>query len=253
MLRNETASKLYELKMGTMAQAFMEQMQSVQYQELPFEDRFAMLVDAEWHSRKSNRIARLIRNAGYSLATASIEDLSYNPDRKLNKTEILRLASCSYIEESRNIIIQVATGAGKTYLACALGIAANKNCYASKYIRLPDILVEIAMARGNGTYRDVMQKYKKIPLLILDEWLLYPLKEDEARDLLELIETRNQNASTIFCTQLGSGGWHEYLHDALTADAICDRIVNNAYMITIEGESMRKLNAPQPLCTETKP
>jgi len=243
MLTNETVSKLYEMHMGTMARAFSAQLTDSQFSELSFEERFSILVDAEWSSRKSNHLKRLIKNAGYSIPGASVEDIRYAPERQLNKAQILRLASCAYIEDTHNVIILGATGTGKTYLACALGIAANRNLYATRYIRLPDLLIEIAIARGNGTYREVMKKYKKTKLLILDEWLLYPLKETEARDLLELIEARSQVSSTIFCSQFDTPGWHEYLYDPTLADAICDRIIHNSYTVTLKGESMRKLSA----------
>lgn len=118
--------------------------------------------------------------------------------------------------------------------------AANRNYYEVKYIRLPDLLVEIAMARATNTYQDLMRRYKKVPLLILDEWLLYSLKETEARDLLELVEARNKVSSTIFCSQFDVNEWHASLYDPTMADAICDRIVYNAHTIKIEGDSMRK-------------
>lgn len=160
-------------------------------------------------------------------------------ERHLDREQILRLASCSYIQEARNVIILGATGAGKTFLACSLGVAANRNFYAARYLRLPDLLVEIAVARRNGTYREYMKQLKKVKLLILDG-LLYPLKEAEARDVLELVEARNKVASTIFCSQYGTSEWHENLYDPTLADAICDRIIYNAYTVQIEGESMRK-------------
>ena len=160
-------------------------------------------------------------------------------ERHLDREQILRLASCSYIQEARNVIILGATGAGKTFLACSLGVAANRNFYAARYLRLPDLLVEIAVARRDGTYREYMKQLKKVKLLILDG-LLYPLKEAEARDVLELVEARNKVASTIFCSQYGTSEWHENLYDPTLADAICDRIICNAYTVQIEGESMRK-------------
>lgn len=160
-------------------------------------------------------------------------------ERHLDREQILRLASCSYIQEARNVIILGATGAGKTFLACSLGVAANRNFYAARYLRLPDLLVEIAVAQRDGTYREYMKQLKKVKLLILDG-LLYPLKEAEARDVLELVEARNKVASTIFCSQYGTSEWHENLYDPTLADAICDRIIYNAYTVQIEGESMRK-------------
>ena len=119
-------------------------------------------------------------------------------------------------------------------------MAASRSFYTVRYIRLPDLLVEIAIARGEGTYREYMKKFKTIKLLILDEWLLYPLKESEARDALELVEARTKTSSTIFCSQMDVPGWHENLYDPTLADAICDRIVHDSYVIQIQGESMRK-------------
>ena len=267
MLSNETVRKLHEMRLGVMAEAFSAQLSDAQFQEVSFEDRFAMLVDAEWSARKSNRLTRLIRNAGYAFAmlvdaewsarksnrltrlirnagyadpAACVENIEYHPERRLDREQILRLASCAYLQEAHNVIILGATGAGKTYLACALGMAASRSFYSVRYIRLPDLLVEISVARTNGTYRDYMKKLKKDKLLILDEWLLYPLKEAEARDVLELVEARNKVASTIFCSQYDTSEWHENLYDPTLADAICDRIIYNAYTIQIEGESMRK-------------
>src|SRR5574344_1358667 len=155
MLTNETTSKLHEMHLGAMAEAFTVQMNDSQYNGLSFEDRFSMLVDAEWTRRKSNRLHSLIRAAGYAAPSACVEDISYAAQRQLDKAQLLRLAACTYIEQAHNVVILGATGTGKTYLACALGIAANRNYYSTKYIRLPDLLVEIAMARGDGTYREI--------------------------------------------------------------------------------------------------
>lgn len=243
MLTNETISKLNEMHLGTMAENFAAQLTDTQYQSLSFEERFSILVDAEWSVRKSNRLTKLIKSAGYSDTSACIEDIAYLPERRLDKAQILRLASCSYIRQAQNVIVLGATGTGKTYLACAHGMAANRNYYGSRYVRLPDLLVEIAIARGNGTYRELMKKYKKYSLLILDEWLLYALKETEARDLLEIIEARHKVASTIFCSQFDVNEWHASLYDPTMADAICDRIVHNAHVVKIEGDSMRRRGA----------
>ena len=163
MLTNETISKLNEMHLGTMAAGFTAQLTDPQFQSLSFEERFSILVDAEWSARKSNRLAKLIKKAGYSAPGASIEDISFLPERKLDQAQILRLASCTYIREAQNVIILGATGTGKTYLACALGMAANRNYYEVKYIRLPDLLVEIAMARATNIYQDLMRRYKKVP------------------------------------------------------------------------------------------
>ena len=175
-----------------------------------------------------------------------VENIEYHPERRLNREQILRLASCTYLQEAHNVIILGATGAGKTYLACALGMAASRSFYSVRYIRLPDLLVEISVARANGTYRDYMKKRRKEKLLILDEWLLYPLKEAEARDVLELVEARNKVASTIFCSQYDTSEWHENLYDPTLADAICDRItlaaLNNRDFVVWTGHFVSLLS-----------
>jgi DNA replication protein DnaC len=240
MLIENTVSKLHEMKLSVMAQSFREQMANQQFTGLSFEDQFSLIVDSEWASRKSNRLNRLIRNAEYAIPGASIENIEYSADRNLDKALISRLSSCAYVLETNNVIILGATGVGKTYVASALGMAANRSFYAVKYTRLPDLLAELAISRGDGTYRKVMKKYKQFKLLILDEYLLFPLRESEARDLLEIVEARHKVASTIFCSQFAVAGWYAKIGEPTLADAICDRIVHNSYTIKIDGNSMRK-------------
>ncbi|MFD1068299.1 IS21-like element helper ATPase IstB, partial [Oceanobacillus locisalsi] len=233
MTTDNTLTKLTDMRMAAMAETFREQLKDASYQEMSFEDRFGLLVDIEWTRRQNNKLDRLIKAAEFRDSQACIENIEYHSDRKLDKTQILRLATGHYIEECHNIILMGASGNGKTYLACAFGIAACRQLYRVKYIRLPDLLDELAIARGEGTYRKTMKKYKKINLLILDEWLLTPLKETEARDLLEIVEARHQNASTIFCSQFDPRGWHEKIGEITLADAILDRIVHDSYPIMI--------------------
>lgn len=229
------------MKLGTMAQSFREQTKDNNFSGMSFEERFGIIVDIEWSTRKSNRLTRLIKNAGYVFNDACLENIEYHSDRKLDKAQIARLSTCNYIQENHNIIILGATGSGKTFLSNAFGIAANRNFYTVKYIRLPDLLGELAVARGEGTYRKVMKQYKQAKLLILDEWLLIPLKESESRDLLEIVEARYKKASTIFCSQFEVDGWFQKIGDPTLADAICDRIVHDSYTIFIDGkDSMRK-------------
>ena len=241
MLTENTVNKLQEMKLSVMARAFKDQLTDSNRVGLSFEDRFGLLVDTEWTSRKNNYLKRLIKNAKFSEHGACVEDIEYHAECNLDKAQIARLSTCNYVSERHNILLLGATGSGKTYLACALGMSAIRNFLAVKYIRLPELLTELAIARNNGTYRKVILQYKKPALLIIDEWLLYPLKETEARDILEIAEARYKRASTVFCSQFDVPGWRDKIGDPILADAICDRIVHDSYHIVIDcKESMRK-------------
>lgn len=182
MINNATVNKLNEMRLTAMADAYRNQLKDSALAALTFEERFSLMVDTEWARRKNNRLAKLIRRADFLQNDACVENIEYHADRRLDKTQIARLATCNYIQERHNIILLGASGAGKTYISCALGIAACRHFYTVKYIRLPDLLNELAVARGEGIYKKVMSQYKKVNLLILDEWLLVPLSGTEARD-----------------------------------------------------------------------
>ena len=207
MLTGNTITKLQEMHLTVMANALKEQLSDANMNSLSFEDRIGLLVDREWTSRKNNHLKRLIRNAGLSDPNACVENIEYHSDRNLDKSQIARLSTCNYITDHRNVMLLGATGSGKTYLACALGMSAARNFMSVKYVRLPELLVELSIARNNGTFLKAMQQFKKPALLIIDEWLLYPLKETEARDLLEIAEARYKKASTIFCSQFDIPGY----------------------------------------------
>ena len=233
MLDNNTISKLREMKMGVMASALSDQLSNNAMRELSFEERIGLIVDAEWTARQNNRLTRLVLNAGFSVPEASLEDIEYHPDRELDKALITRLGTCNFVEEHHNIIIMGASGSGKSYLANAFGVTAARKLHTVRYVRLPDLLGELAIARAEGMYRKVIKAYKQVKLLILDEWLLYSLRDTEARDLLEIAEARYKKASTIFCSQFDVGGWHQKIGETTLADAICDRIVHDSYRIVI--------------------
>ena len=241
MLNEQTFDKLSYMKLRGMAAAFHQQMEDSAMISLSFEDRFGLLVDAEYAKRRNTLLQRLISKATFKDSSACLEDIDYRDDRKLDRSLFVRLSTCTYIEEHRDVVIMGATGAGKTYIGCALGNAACRKFISVKYIRLPELLVELSIARGDGTYRKIMAQYRKYGLLILDEWLLSPLETIAARDLLEIIEARYERASTIFLSQFAPAGWYERLGEGTIADAVLDRIIHNSYEIVIEGEdSMRK-------------
>jgi DNA replication protein DnaC len=234
MINTATINKLIEMRMSAMANALRTQMQDNSMYDLSFEERIGMLVDIEYDTRKTNRLHRLIRNASFDQPSASIADINYSSGRKLNKSLIKRLSTCNYITDRHNVMVLGATGAGKSYIACALGMEACKHHYTVKYIRLPELLAELAIARGEGCFKKVVNQYKKYRLLILDEWMLVSLIETEARDLLEIIHARHKNASTIFCSQFAPAGWYKKIAESTLADAILDRIVHDSYTIEIQ-------------------
>ena len=242
MLNSTTLNKLRELRLDGMAENYGRQMaDSSSFGALGFEERFGIMVDAEWTRKRSRRLGTLIKNAGFHDGGACVENIEYHEDRKLDSGMIARLSSCAYIEENQNVILVGASGSGKSFMAEAFGVVACRNFYKVKYIRLPELLNEIAVARGMGVLEDALKQYRSIRLLILDDWLIFPLNAGESRDLLEIVQARLGVSSTIFCSQYTPEGWHAKIGEGVVADAILDRIVHNAHMIRIEGkESMRK-------------
>lgn len=235
MMTNETTiNKLIEMKLTTLADTYRLQLSDSSMQELSFEDRFGLLVDMEYTARKAKKRERLIKKASFDQPQANIHDINYTSGRKLNKSLIERLSTCGYIQDKHNIIITGATGSGKSYLSCALGMEACKHYFSTKYIRLPELLSELAVARGEGKFKEVIRLYQKYTLLILDEWLLIKLTETEARDLLEIIHARHHRSSTIFCSQYAPMGWYNNFPEGQIADAILDRIVHDSYLIEIQ-------------------
>ena len=258
MTIQSTTDKLIEMRLTSMADAFTLQNADPNMKEVSFEDRFGMLVDIEYSNRKSNSLKRLIRNADFDQPEAHIADINYTSGRKLNRTLIDRLATCEYITEHRNLFITGATGSGKIYMACAFGMEACKQRFRTRYVRLPELLMDLEMARNDGTYKKVQAKYANPVLLIIDEWLLLKPNESEQHDILELLHRRRRNSSTIFCSQYDSSGWYEQLggDDSPLAEAILDRIKHDAYKINIvptdpaNYRSMREVYGLDPALSE---
>ena len=245
MIRQTTIDKLHDMRLSAMADAFENQCADPNtYNDISFEDRFGMLVDKEWDKRRSTKLQKIIRNAEFRYPNACVESIEYHPDRKLDKSQMLEFSTCRYISDDHHIILKGASGNGNTYIACALGIAACRQFIKVRYIRLPELLNELAVAQGEGTLKKVIKAYQNIDLLILDEFLLSPVSTEQTRELLEIIEARSVKGSVIFCTQFDPKGWYSRIGnecDATICEAIIDRIVHNSYEVMIEGRiSMRE-------------
>ena len=195
---NNIIERLRAMKMNAFASELERQLEDNEsYSQLGFEERLGLLIDSEWNRRQENKLIRYIRNAHLSDSSATIEGIEYIEDRHLDKGKMLRFATCNYVDEGRHIILKGASGNGKTYIACALGNAACRKFNTVRYIRMPELLDELSIAKANGEFAKVIKAYKKVDLLILDEWLIRKLTANEAYNLLEIIEARIER-SMIF-------------------------------------------------------
>ncbi|WP_418430033.1 ATP-binding protein [Blautia sp.] len=247
MITQSTIDSLRAMKLTAMVTELEHQLEDAStYGTLGFEDRLGLLVDAEWNRRQANKLARYIKASHFSAPNATIEGIEYYEDRKLDKAEILRFATCKYIEDGHHIILKGASGNGKTYLACALGHAACRKFKSVRYIRMPELRDELSVAKGCGTLKKTIKSYQKVDLLILDEWLIRTLTPQESYDLLEIAESRCEKGSMIFCTQYDPDEWYERITpdpnvDSPISEVIMDRIIHNSYDVLIQGKiSMRE-------------
>lgn len=242
MLTNPTIEKLNSMRFYGMARALSDQSKQPDINSLSFDERFALLVDQEYDDRENRRLKNRLRQAKLK-QTACMEDIDYRQPRGLDKKFCMQLASCDWIKKHLNLFAIGPTGSGKTYLACAL---AHKACllgFSAYYVRLPKLLPQLSIAKGDGNYMKIMKNLEKTDVLILDDWGLLKMNAEHRRDILEILDDRHDKKSTIITSQLPVNLWHESIDDNTLADAILDRIVHNAYRIELKGESMRKLKS----------
>lgn len=245
MLLQETLDKMRRMRLSAMAAAVGEQLATPAVVELGFEERLGLLVDREWDARENRRLAARLKTARLKQA-AAIEDLDFTVPRGLDRGQVLSLAGGHWLAAHQNVIISGPTGAGKTFLACALGNRACRLGYTVTYRRVSQLMEELGLARADGSRPALTQRLAKTQLLILDDWGLLALPADQAQDLLDVLEDRNGSGSTLIVTQVPVPQWHGRLGDPSIADAILDRLVHGAHPITLRGESMRRLRAARP-------
>ena len=246
MMNHPTLEKLTELRLSGMKEALVEQQDMADIDELDFEERLGLLVDREITAREDRQLKTRLRNARLR-EQAAFEDLDYRHPRGLDKSLMRDLGSCQWIRRHLNLLITGPTGVGKTWIACALAHKACRSGFTAQYRRLSRLLDELSYAHADGRYPLLMKKLARTDLLVLDDWGLAKLTAPQRRDLLEVLDDRHDRRSTLVTSQLPVDHWHKIIGDPTLADAILDRLVHNAYRITIKGESMRKLTTTLPL------
>jgi len=240
ILNEETRRKLRELNLSEFIDAIELQSQGVDYSILTFEDRIKVAVDYVYQKKYNSRVQSLIKLSKFRMPNAVLNDIHYT-DRGLDHQRLIALSSCQFIEMSSSIIFHGFTGSGKSYLACAIGRQACMQGIRTRYIRIPDLLIlrdEASLAKQGIS--KLLKKFSSYKLLILDEWLLDNLTEEEQHFLFELIERRHDCSSTIFCTQFKKEEWHTRLGGGIHADAMMDRIVHNAIWVFSGNINMRE-------------
>lgn len=239
MTDEETMHKLLEMRMRGMATTYHELQNDSPSRELSFTDKVGLMVDREWLDRENRRLGRLLRGAKLPME-ASLEDVWCTSGRGLTKTVLRELALDKWILNHHNVIVLGKTGCGKTYLGAALAQAACRRGYRALYTRMPRLAHALTLSRGDGTYVNKLAHLAKLDVLVLDDFLISPLKDTERRDLLEVLEDRYDRRSTVITSQVPTKNWHEMLADPTIADAICDRLVHNSHVLALKGPSLRK-------------
>jgi len=250
MLNHPTFEPRRRLKLTGMLQALQEQEQMPDIDQFGFLERLGLLVDREIQERDNRRLASRLRFAKLKQA-ACLEDLDLKTPRQLDRSLVQQLADCRWIAQHLNVLITGPTGVGKSFLACALAQKACRQGYTAFYQRLPRLLTELEIARGDGRYPKLMRQLAKVDVLVLDDWgLENGLNDRQRRDLLEILDDRYASRATVVTSQLPVEHWHEALGDPTLAEAILNRLVHNAHRIQLQGKSMRK-HAAETLISES--
>ena len=240
----QTLTRLRDLRLPGMATALTQQTeQPATYDPLPFLDRLSLLVESECLQREQRKQDRLIRQAHLKLR-ATLQDIDYEHPRDLKRSQLAQLAQGEWLQRAHNLLITGPCGAGKTFIACALGHQACWQGHTTRYVRLARLFLTLTQAKADGSYHKRLQQLARTRLLILDDWGLEPLNTAQRHDLMHIMDDRYQSASTLVASQLPVDQWYDLIGDNTLADAILDRLIHNAHRVTLKGESMRKKQLP---------
>lgn len=239
MLFEQTIQQLRALRLCGMVSALEHQLTNPEFNNLSFGERISLLVDRETLDRNNRRVTDLLRKARLRQSTACIEDIDYQQPRGLDKSYMANLITCDFIRHHHNLLITGPTGCGKSWLACALGQQACRQGLSVRYLRVGKLIEELRIAHADGSYLAILSQFAKTELLILDDFGIDQLSQQDQRDLLEIIEDRHKLKSTLITSQLSIKHWHDYIGEATIADAIMDRLLNYAHKLELKGGSMR--------------
>jgi DNA replication protein DnaC len=240
MLNAPTLEQLYALKLGPMAAAWTDQHGQPDVIALAFDERFGLLVEAEWRARENKRLARALQDAKLKIPQACVEAIDYPARRELDKALVRQLATCRWVEEHQNLLVVGATGTGKTFVGCAFAQQACRKGFRALYRRASRLFHELTLARADGTYLRLLTKLARVDVLLVDDFGLDALSPQDRRDFLELLDDRHGTRSTIMTSQLPVAQWHDFIGDPTLADSICDRLLHNAHRLVPKGPSRRK-------------
>ena len=251
MLNQPTMEKLNAMKLHGMADAFREQMETADASQLSFEERFGLLVDRQWIWKENRALIRRLQLAKFK-ERGVVEDIDYQHPRNLDRKLMRTLATSDWVRQHQNLLFIGPTGIGKTWLACALAHCACRDGFFALHKRMSELFRDLAVARADGSIGHVLARIARVDVLVLDDFVMAPLKDSERRDFLEICDDRYQRRSTVLTSQLPVAHWHEQIGDPSIADSIMDRLVHNAYRIELSGESMRKTRGRKPTGEDSK-
>ena len=238
-MHETTLEKMNQMKFYGMKNTLQNLVETNQHHTLTNDEFISMLIQAEWEDRENRRINRYLKAARFRYK-ASVEEINFEKHRNLDKTQLLRLCECHFIDKEENILITGPTGVGKSFIASAIGHQACLKGYRVMYFNVQKLFPQLRMLKADGSYLKQVNKIAKQDLLILDDFGLQPLDSQSRMMLLEIIEDRHGKKSTVISSQIPVAKWYDIIDESTIADAILDRMVHTAHRLNLKGQSMRK-------------